>query len=376
MSETDREAVLLWSASEKDGDILHATGFLAPDPFGYAEIDGERWILVSDLELGRARAQARVDRVASLDPYREALREGGRKPRTAEVLAAFLKERGAGAVRTTGAFPLGVAEGLREQGIRVQAAEDPLFPQREVKTAEEIEAIGQAQAAAEEGLGIVRDTLAAASIRQGRLWLDGGALTAEDLRRRIHHRMLDLDCSASHTIIACGDRACDPHDEGSGPLLADTAIVVDIFPRSQRTGYWGDSTRTFVRGRASQAIERMHAAVLAAQELVFGELRDGADGSAIHRKVRDHFASLGFETGERDGAPEGFFHGTGHGVGLEIHELPRIHKDGTGLRAGNVVTVEPGLYYRGTGGVRLEDLVLVTEDGHRNLSRFPKDLEI
>ncbi|MBN1417526.1 MAG: aminopeptidase P family protein [Planctomycetes bacterium] len=372
-----KTAALLWSASEKDGDILHATRFMAPDPFGFAEIEGVRWILVADLELGRARATARVDRVACLDVYKEALRaKGNERPRAADALAAFLKEQGVGGVRVPGSFPFGVAEDLRAAGISVRSAPDPFFPQREVKTEEEMEAIAEAQAAAEEGLRVAHDLLAASSPRDGILVLDGQPLTAEALRRKVHLRLLELDFAASHTIIACGDQACDPHDEGSGPLRPDAAIICDIYPRSIRTGYWGDTTRTFVRGRASQELLRMYEAVREAQEIVFAEIRDGADGTAIHRKVEEHFAGLGFETGRRDGAPEGFFHGTGHGLGVEIHEMPRIHRDGSILREGNVVTVEPGLYYRGIGGVRIEDLVAVTRDGCRNLSTFPKELEI
>jgi len=377
MESGGKTATLLWSASEKDGDILHATRFIAPDPFGFAEIDGIRWILVADLELGRARATARVDRVASLDVYKEALRAGGNeRPRPVDALAAFLREQEVAAARVPASFPFGIAEDLRAAGFSVRAEPDPFFPQRQVKTEEEIEAIAEAQAAAEEGLRVARDALAAAKPRDGVLVLDGETLTAEALRRRIHLRMLELDFSASHTIVACGDQACDPHDEGSGPLRPDAAIICDIFPRSLRTGYWGDTTRTFVRGRASPSLVRLYEAVRDAQGLVFGEIRDGADGTEIHRKVEEHFARLGFETGRRNGAPEGFFHGTGHGLGLEIHEMPRIHRDGSILREGNVVTVEPGLYYRGIGGVRLEDLVAVTRDGYRNFSTFPKDLEI
>jgi Xaa-Pro aminopeptidase len=160
-------------------------------------------------------------------------------------------------------------------------------------------------------------------------------------------------------------------------LRANRSIILDIFPRSQSSGYWGDITRTIVKGKASEPIKRLYAAVLAAQSMALGRIRAGARGDAIHQTILDEFGRRGFQTGVQNGRMQGFFHGTGHGVGLEIHELPRLSPSGQApLRAGHVVTVEPGLYYSGLGAVRLEDLVVVSETGFRNLTRFPKFLEV
>ncbi|HXF09558.1 MAG TPA: Xaa-Pro peptidase family protein, partial [Desulfuromonadaceae bacterium] len=182
---------------------------------------------------------------------------------------------------------------------------------------------------------------------------------------------------AAHTIVAGGKQACDPHEGGYGPLRANELIILDIFPRSQKTGYFGDITRTVVRGRAGEAQRKLYATVWQGQKIAFNKMRAGTPTSDIHNAVHDYFVRQGYKTGRRNGRMEGFFHGTGHGLGLEIHEAPRVGSTSTGkLKAGQVVTVEPGLYYPEIGGVRLEDVALVTGNGPRNLTRFEKVLEI
>jgi Xaa-Pro aminopeptidase len=180
----------------------------------------------------------------------------------------------------------------------------------------------------------------------------------------------------SHTIIASGNQCCDPHHEGSGPIKAHTSIIFDIFPRSQKTGYFGDLSRTVVRGRASDRLKAAYAAVEQGQEIAFRLIRNGANGQQIHEDIHRLFEEKGFRTGKTGGRMQGFFHGTGHGLGLDIHEQPRIAHVSAPLQTGHVVTVEPGLYYWGLGGVRLEDVVVVTATGNRNLTRYPKVLEI
>jgi Xaa-Pro aminopeptidase len=180
----------------------------------------------------------------------------------------------------------------------------------------------------------------------------------------------------SHTICAPGDQAVDPHEEGHGPIRANQPVVMDIFPRSEKTGYFGDLTRTVVRGRASFALHELYAIVHEGVRLGHRMLRPGVEGMKIHRAIQDLFERQGYRTGLRGGRMQGFFHGTGHGLGLEIHEAPSIGKRPCVMRAGHVVTVEPGLYYLGLGGVRIEDVALVTANGSRCLTRVPKILEI
>jgi Xaa-Pro aminopeptidase len=176
--------------------------------------------------------------------------------------------------------------------------------------------------------------------------------------------------------VACGNQGCDPHESGHGPLRAYTTIIIDIFPRDMKTGYFGDITRTVVRGRASEAVKKLYAAVERAQEIAFQKLRAGVNGKDVHDAVHKSFTDAGYKTGRVRGRMQGFFHGTGHGLGLEVHERPRVSVVSEALRAGHVVTVEPGLYYRGVGAVRLEDVAVVGERRSRNLTRFPKVLEI
>jgi Xaa-Pro aminopeptidase len=187
---------------------------------------------------------------------------------------------------------------------------------------------------------------------------------------------MEQDCVGQHTIIAGGVQACDPHNEGSGALKAGEPIVMDVFPRHVASRYFADMSRTVLKGKARPQMKRLYDAVLAAQEEAIASVRDGADGQKIHAQVNRRFEDAGFKTGLVNGRMQGYFHGTGHGVGLDIHEPPRISKSGSRLQAGQVVTVEPGLYYPEIGATRIEDMVLVTEDGCRNLTQFPKVLEI
>jgi Xaa-Pro aminopeptidase len=196
------------------------------------------------------------------------------------------------------------------------------------------------------------------------------------VRGIIDRHLMDAGWIGKGTIVAGGEQAVDPHNRGSGPLLPHRPIIIDVFPRSTRTMYHADMTRTVVRGKISRRVREMYDTVNDGCEIAFARLRDGASGSEIHKAIQALFEERGFRTGPRDGKMEGFFHGTGHGVGLEVHERPRItgQIDDT-MRAGHVVTVEPGLYYPGVGGVRIEDLVVVRKDGCENLNTYRKTLE-
>ena len=373
------EARLLFAASEQNADLLYATRFFAPDPFACFLHGGRSHVVMNDLEIDRARRQARVDEVLSLSALQAELRgEGRRAITTAAVLHRLLAGRGVRTLLVPFDFPTGLAFQLRRCGLRVRVKEGPFFDQRQIKEAREIRQITRAQRAAEAGLQAGIDLIRQARINsRGGLEQDGGALTAERVKEAINTVLLKLGFVATHTIVAGGTQGCDPHNEGRGPLPAHRPIILDVFPRSQKDGYWGDITRTVVRGRASEEIRALYGCVAEGQALALRQVRPGAGGRQIHQSVRDFFDSEGFPTGLKRGRMQGFFHGTGHGVGLEIHEPPHIgSRTESILRAGQVVTVEPGLYYPGVGGVRIEDLILITPRGYRNLTRFPKVLEI
>jgi len=217
----------------------------------------------------------------------------------------------------------------------------------------------------------------AATARDGTLYLDDDPLTAERVKREIEIELLEADCALDETIVACGPDAADPHDRGSGPLSADEPIIVDIFPRSKRSGYYADMTRTFCVGEPSETVRRWHELTCEAQTAALETIEAGVSGSEVHGAVCDVYEDAGLPTLRADETTEtGFIHTTGHGVGLDIHERPRLSEEETELEAGHVVTVEPGLYDPAVGGVRVEDLVVVTDEGCENLTEYPKELVV
>jgi Xaa-Pro aminopeptidase len=260
--------------------------------------------------------------------------------------------------------------------VGVRVSRGPLFPERAHKTTAEVAAIRRAMRATEAGLQAAIDLLRRATIRGGWVMSDGRKLTAEELRRVLNAEVFARGCIPAHTIVAAGRRGCDPHDVGGGPIRAGQPIIIDVFPRSEASGYFADITRTVVKGTASEMVRDIYQTVLAGQRLALRMIRHGVRARDVHGAILDLFESRGFPTGEANGRMQGFFHGTGHGLGLEIHEPPRIAMNDAVLKAGMVVTAEPGLYYYPVGGVRIEDTVLVTRTGIRNLTRFPKFLEI
>ncbi|MBI4549893.1 MAG: aminopeptidase P family protein [Candidatus Omnitrophica bacterium] len=372
-----KAAKVIIASSESDSNMLYATRFFVPDPFLFLEIDGRKKVVMSDLEVDRARSQARVDEVIAYSRVTDALRAAGVKhPGMTDVLAHLLREHGVDEVEVPGNFPVQYADKIREKGFRLQPKPEPFFAERAVKTEAEIEEITHTQRSTEEAVAEAVEVLRRSEIRGDHLYHEGTQLTAEGIRKLIHLELIKRDCLGAHTIVAPGLQGCDPHQTGTGPLLAHQSIILDVFPHSTKSHYYADMTRTVVRGRASDRLKKMYDAVLEGQEIGFSMIRDGADGGEIHRAILKRFEELGFQTGEKDGRMQGFFHGTGHGLGLDVHEPPRIGGVKDILRTGHVVTNEPGLYYPDAGAVRLEDLVVVTDTGCRNLTRFPKQLEL
>ncbi|HTP42126.1 MAG TPA: Xaa-Pro peptidase family protein [Nitrospiria bacterium] len=382
-----QDARLIIAASEQDSNLYYATRFLAPDPFIYLQDHRAKLLLMSDLELDRAKAQATVDAVFAYSDYEAKARaESGAVPTLIQTLSVLLRERQLTRLLVPADFPLGHADGLRQAGFQVEARPNPYFPERLVKQQDEIDAITAAQRATETAVDEAVHLIAASRIKDDLLYApaNGGGptgtsnapLTSERIKQVINLKLMELGYVAQHTIVACGRQACDPHNEGSGPLRANQPIILDVFPRSSSTRYFADMTRTIVRGRASDGQKRLYDLVRQGQELAFGRIKAGADGQSIHEAIVSLFEKAGCPSGLIDGRMQGYFHGTGHGVGLDIHEAPRISRSGSRLEAGHVVTVEPGLYYPEVGAVRLEDLVIVTETGCINLTQYPKVLEV
>jgi Xaa-Pro aminopeptidase len=375
----NRENLLIVADSEHDPNMLYAVRMFVPDPFIYLRVRGKCQIIISDLEIDRARTEAGHCRVISLRQLQKRLeREGCKEPGLAQVIRFVLQSARLKKIFVPPNFPLSLARELAKLKIKVKVKSGPLFPAREFKNAEEVKKISAALMMAEVGLAEGIQALKISKVaRNRRLIYHNAPLTSEKLRSIIGTAILQAGGLASHTIVAGGKQGCDPHEQGHGPLRANEPIVIDIFPRSQQTGYFGDITRTVVKGRASEALRKMYHTVEQGQELAFRQIRTKVRGCEIHHSVQKFFHQQGYKTGRVDGRMQGFFHGTGHGLGLELHETPRLSANSKDiLRAGHVVTVEPGLYYSSVGGVRLEDVALVTGNGPRNLTKFEKVLEI
>jgi len=365
--------------SERNANMLYATGLFVPDPFIYLKTRGRPLIVMSDLEIDRARAQAPHCRVVSSSTYQQKLRARGiKRPGLAHVVRQVLHEKSIRRVTVPDDFPLGMAMDLEKLGVKVKTRPGMFFPEREIKSAAEVRKISAALVMAEVGMAEAMQVLHAAKIgRDRKLIYHNVPLTSEKLRSVIDCAVLQASGLAANTIVASGRQACDPHERGYGPLRGNELIIIDIFPRSQKTGYFGDITRTVVRGHATEAARKLYHTVFQGQKIAFKKIRAGTPTAGVHQAVQQFFEQQGYQTGRRNGRMEGFFHGTGHGLGLEIHEAPRVGATSTGrLRPGHVATVEPGLYYPEIGGVRLEDVALVTNNGARNLTRFEKVLEI
>jgi len=368
---------LIIASSESSADQLHAAKFRAPDAFIFLRSGGKTRLLLSDLEVDRGRSEAGVDEVHAFSEVEKRLAgKSKKKPSHTKVVAAWLKENKAVSVEVPGDFPLGLACSLRDEGIRIVASDGPFWPGRQFKSRDEVCAIEAALRIAEAGILRALEILRAAKARKdGTLVLKRQVLTAEALRIEMETAVVRAGGeSRGDTIVACGEQACDPHGRGQGALRANELLILDIFPRDARTGFFGDITRTVVRGRASGAQRHLWETCLAGQKFALKKLRPGVSGSVVHEAIKSLFAANGYPTGIRNGRWQGFFHGTGHGLGLEVHEFPRFAA--TTFAPGQVLTVEPGIYIPGLGGVRHEDVVLVTKSAPRMLTSLPKTLEI
>jgi Xaa-Pro aminopeptidase len=367
---------LIVAASENDADMLYATRFFAPDPFIFLQQNGRRTLVLSDLEIDRGRRQAEADEILPYSQFEKEVQGNDRKaPPYEKVLAHFLTRRKVRSATVPASFPLGYARELESKKIRLQPTNELFWPERETKRESELRQMRKALEITEAGMARGIEVLKQSKPGKGRqLRWHNGTLTSEILRAEIDTAVLRAGGLPANTIVAGGDQACDPHERGHGPLKANSLIILDIFPRAARSGYYGDLTRTVLRGRASDEQRKLWETVNQGQALALKKMKPGVDGLKLHQEVRQFFTDQGYPTELRNGKQTGFFHGTGHGLGLEIHEHPRFQK--TVFKIGQVLTVEPGLYYPGLGGVRTEDVVALTKSGIRMLSRFPNQLEI
>src|SRR5216117_1938712 len=305
----DKAALLIVAASETDPDMLYATRFFAPDPFIFLERNGKRTLVLSDLEIDRGRKQADADEFVMFSEIeREVQGKSKKAPLYEKVLAHFLRKRGIRSAIVPSNFALGYAQELMANKIRVRATNGLFWPEREAKSEKEIEMIGRALRITETGLKRAIEVLKASKPGAGkRLRWSGKTLTSEMLRAEIDSTILRAGGIPTGTIVAGGDQACDPHERGYGPLYADSLIILDVFPRDAKTGYFGDMTRTVLRGRAIDAQRKLWNTVKAGQALALKRVKAGVDGMTIHKAIQKFFAERGFPTEVRKGRRVGFF---------------------------------------------------------------------
>ncbi len=380
MSNADR-ALLLISDSVNNADMYHAIGFLFGDPVLYLRAAGQETLVCTSFEVEEARRHSRVSNVLSplslgFDKLR--VQFPNRHEAYAEMVRRLLEAQAISAVTVTDDAPISVVDYLRGHGVDVVCDPDVLVEERKIKRPDEIAAIEVAQRATEKAMRRAIDLIAGSEVRDGMLFHEGRPLTSEDLQMAADAVFLAERCLYEGIIAACGVDAASPHNRGSGPLRAGAPIVLDIFPRHAKLRYYSDMTRTVSKGDPGPEIRRMYDTTDRALEAALAVIAAGVSGKDVYETCCRVYEAAGYPTSLRAGVipPTGFIHSLGHGVGLEIHEGPGMIQHDETLREGHVVTVEPGLYDPAIGGVRIEDIVVVTADGCRNLTNFEKVLVV
>ncbi len=356
-------------ASSRDADMRYMTHFTTSDPFVFYKKPGKRGvIIVSQMETGRAsreataavmtRTQAGLPEILKTekDPYQA----------TAKMIAGQVGKK----ILVPPDFPIALANSLSEY-CTILVDKGTIRSMRAKKNKNEILWMKNVQKTTENAMGRAVSLIREATVKKGILYVDKKPLTAEFIKFSMHSLLLQHGCTAVDTIVSCGEESSIPHMTGTGPLKSDQPIVIDIFPVEEKSGYYADMTRTVVKGEPSTEILEMYAALREAKKLGISQVKAGISGADIHQAVVDFFKECGYDSNLR-----GFIHNLGHGVGLQIHELPTVGPAGKALESGNVITIEPGLYYPGIGGVRLEDIGLVTKKGFEKFTVFPEELTV
>lgn len=365
---------MLVGSTDAFPSIEYASGFKAPDPVVFLKSGQGNYLVVPRMEYGRA---SRTDKPVRVFTPEDLELQGRERSRIEDWSLHLLKRVKIRAIVVPPFFPFGVARHLQKHGIQVTIGEKNLFPERSVKSTDEIRKIRESQQAAVIAMRAAIAHITASDIDSaGCLRSRGRIITSESVRELVVRILLEHNCLGRDVIIAGGPHAADPHETGTGPLRAGETIVMDIFPKHMTHGYWGDLTRTIVKGTASPFMKRVYHAVKAAQSVALSRVRAGVNGSTVHAAVVAEFKRRGLSSSDGASKGTGFIHGTGHGVGLSIHEPPSVSTAEGRLKAGNVITIEPGLYYPGVGGVRIEDTITVTPTGWSYLVPCEKKFEV
>ena len=354
-------------ASSRDTDMRYLTHFTTSDPFVFFKKPGEPGvIIVSQMETGRAsreatatvmtRTQAGLPEIlkTETDPYRA----------TAKMIAGQAGKK----ILVPPNFPIALADAISEY-CTIVVDGGTVQSMRAKKSKNELLLMNNVQKVTEKAMDRAISLIRRSSVKKGILHIDHKPLTSEYVKFAMHSLLLEHGCGAVDTIVSCGEDTAIPHMSGTGPLKSDEPIVIDLFPVEEKSGYYADMTRTVVKGEPSMDIQEMYDALREAKQLGISHVKAGVSGADVHLAVVDFFKERGYETDTR-----GFVHNLGHGVGLQVHEMPTVGPAGKALESGNVITIEPGLYYPGIGGVRLEDIGVVTSKGFKNFTTFPEEL--
>jgi Xaa-Pro aminopeptidase len=374
--------VLIYGDTIRFPELRHELPIAVPDPFLYVEAGGRKHAVISSMEIPRLEEAGGIECHPHEEFGLDELIASGLKR---EEIYDEISVRAVQALGVTSAvvpyfFPLAVADRLRAEGVELSVDQELFQQRRRVKSAAELEGIRRAQRAAEAGMGAARDLLRRAEASDGIATLDGEPLTSERLKAAISAAFTEHGCTADEFVVSHGAQAAVGHHMGSGPIRVGEPVVIDLWPRDNESACYAVMTRTFCVGEPSEELREWHRHVKEALDRTRALLRPGIAGRAVYDASCDVFEQAGYPT-QRTKTPgeplmDGYFHSLGHGVGLEVHEEPGLGMTGQDeLVAGDVVTLEPGLYRQGAGGCRLEDLLLVTDGGAETLTDFPYDLE-
>ena len=372
--------VLIHADTIRSPELRHEVPVTVPDPFLYYERNGSKLAMVTSFEVDRLREVGIEAHPYEVFGWDELIAKGlPREEAELELVVRAAAEWGLSSAAVPSTFPLELADRLRGGGVELKVDRDLFLERRRVKTQAELDGIRRAQKGADEAMAAARELFRRAEAQNGSVMLDGEPLTCERVKVEILRVFGEHGLAADDFIVSHGPQSAVGHDMGSGEIKPDEPIVIDIWPRDRGSMCYADMTRTFVIGTPADELKEYHRLVYDALQRSLEATRAGVEGRAVFTQVCELFQDAGFPTqlSKKPGEvlDSGFYHGLGHGVGLEVHEQPWLGRAPGELVAGDVVTLEPGLYRHGWGGCRLEDLALVTDDGCENLTDFPYDLQ-
>ncbi len=374
-----KTARLIISASESDSNLYYACHFLVPDPIIYFEVGNKKHMVLSDLEIDRAKLTASVHKIHSLSDVAKKIKRDQKTktiPAYALITQSLFCKLGVTHIEVPANFPSEYFVAFKKLGYPITVKPDPFFEQRLIKSIEEKNYIHETAVHVDSALKKALLLLEKSKISGKKIFYGKELVTSELLRQVINTDLMHNGSVAFHTIVASGIQGSYPHHEGHGPIIPHTPIIFDIFPRNSHNQYWGDQTRTFLKGKATPTVKKMFDAVIESNKQASAAVTNGVTGAAVHAIASQVLEKHGFKTGKMGGRMQGYIHSTGHGLGLDIHEAPSVSAKGGVLKTGMVVTIEPGLYYEKHGGIRIEDDLYVLDKGAEVLTVSPKYLEI